>query len=275
LNQTAVAENPNREFAIGMARACGGAIIFSLPLIMTMEMWWLGYYMDRARLLLLVLVMIPLLIRLSSEAGFEETVDWRDDVVDAFVALGVGFALSAASLWLIGVLTPDLSITSMVAMVTLLAVPGSIGAMLGRAQLGTRDDQEPADPSWAEEIFHMLVGALFLAFNVAPTEEMVLIAYRMTPWHALALAVVSLIVMHAFVYAVEFRGHSAVPPGTPEWSVFLRFTAVGYAVALCISLYVLWTFGRADGTGAIEVTKAVLVLGFPAAIGAASARLIL
>ena len=34
-------------------------------------------------------------------------------------------------------------------------------------------------------------GAIFLAFNVAPTEEMILLAFRMTAWHALALALVS------------------------------------------------------------------------------------
>lgn len=275
LNHTAVAENANRAFAVGLTRAFGGAIIFSLPLIMTMEMWWLGYYMDRFRLLLLLLLMIPLLARLSSEAGFEETVSLTDDVVDAFVALGVGFICSAAALGLIGILTPDLSVASIVAMVTLLAVPGSIGAMLAQAQLGSDQNPQPAEPTYFEEIFHMGIGALFLAFNVAPTEEMIVIAYSMRAWHALALTVVSLMVMHAFVYAVEFRGRSGIPPGTPEWSVFLRFTVVGYAVALCISAYVLWTFGRADDTNLTELVKSVLVLGFPAAIGAAAARLIL
>jgi len=64
---------------------------------------------------------------------------------------------------------------------------------------------------------------------------MILIAYTMTKWHALALAVVSLLMMHAFVYAVEFRGQATIPWGISVWSVFLRFTVVGYAVVLCIS----------------------------------------
>jgi putative integral membrane protein (TIGR02587 family) len=104
---------------------------------------------------------------------------------------------------------------------------------------------------------------------------MILIAYMMTPWHALALVLVSLLLMHAFVFAVEFKGQSTLPPGTPQWSAFLRFTVVGYALALLVSLYVLWTFGRTDGTGFAEVVSTTVVLGFPAAIGAAAARLIL
>ena len=41
---------PERDLWIGVARAFGGAIFFSLPLLMTMEMWWLGFYMDRLRI---------------------------------------------------------------------------------------------------------------------------------------------------------------------------------------------------------------------------------
>ena len=53
--------------------------------------------------------------------------------------------------------------------------------------------------------------------------------------------------MHAFVYALEFQGTASIPPETPFWSVFLRYTIVGYAVALLMSLYMLWTFGRTEG----------------------------
>ena len=55
----------------------------------------------------------------------------------------------------------------------------------------------------------------------------------------------------------------------------MRLTIVGYALALLISLYVLWTFGRLDGAAVAEIVMATLVLGFPAALGASVARLIL
>jgi Putative integral membrane protein (DUF2391). len=32
----------DRDYAIGLARAFGGTVIFGLPLLMTMEMWSLG-----------------------------------------------------------------------------------------------------------------------------------------------------------------------------------------------------------------------------------------
>ena len=68
---------------------------------------------------------------------------------------------------------------------------------------------------------------------------MVVLALRMTPWHGLALAALSLLLMHGFVFAVEFRGAPARPHGTSGWSLALRFTVVGYAISLLVSAYVL------------------------------------
>ena len=84
--------HPNRDYAIGLARAAGGAIIFSLPLLMTMEMWFLGFYMDRARLLLFLLLNFAMLVVLSRFVGFEPTATLRDDVLDGVEAACVQLA---------------------------------------------------------------------------------------------------------------------------------------------------------------------------------------
>lgn len=269
-----------RQFAIGLARAFGGALIFSLPLLMTMEMWALGVHMDDLRLALFLILTIPLLIGLSYHAGFEDTFDLKEDAVDAFVALAVAFITAAIALSLFGIFKPGMSLDEIIGKIAIQAVPGSIGALLAQSQLGVRqadedeEGQETVD-SYGGELFIMLVGALFLALNLAPTEEMVLIGYKMTEWHALALVLASLVIMHGFVYAVEFRGGLKHAEGISPQSAFLRFTVVGYAIALLISAYVLWSFGNLDGTSLQESVLAMVVLAFPAAVGAAAARLIL
>ena len=55
---------------------------------------------------------------------------------------------------------------------------------------------------------------------------------------------------------------------------FLHFTVPGYAIALGTSLFMLWAFGRTDGQALPGTVAATVVLGFPAAIGAAAARLL-
>lgn len=272
----------DRLFAVGLARAFGGAVFFSLPLLMTMEMWWLGFYMDRFRLALFMVLMLPLLIGLDYYSGFRETSSWGEDIVDGLVGYGVGFIAAAVILLLLGIIDIGTAPREAIGKISIQAVPASFGAVLAASQLSSggddgEDPKESVEPAggYRTELLFMTAGAVFLAFNVAPTEEMLLIASKMPPWNAVALALASLAMMHAFVYAVGFRGSHTAPEGTPWWSIFLRFTVVGYAIALAVSAYVLWTFGRIDGPGSVLHLQMVIVLGLPASLGASAARLIL
>jgi putative integral membrane protein (TIGR02587 family) len=269
---------PAREFGIGLARAFGGAIFFALPLFMTMEMWQLGFYMDRLRLAIFLAVFIPMLIGLSHYAGFEETDRWIDDVRDCFVALLVGFVTSAAVLTLGGVVQWRMPLRETVGQIALAAIPASVGAALAESLLGSTEpgeERKRREMGYGGELFLMAAGAIFFAFNIAPTEEMILVAVKMTGWQIVAAGVISLLLMHAFVYAVEFRGRHVPPEGVGAWSLFLRFTVVGYALALLMSAYVLWTFGRLDDSSLAFQIATTMVLAFPASLGAAAARLVL
>jgi putative integral membrane protein (TIGR02587 family) len=188
----------------------------------------------------------------------------------------VAFTTAAIILPLFGAVRWTMPLDEIVGKLALQAVPGSIGALLARSQLGSRDEQErEVTESYGFEIFLMAVGGLFLSLNVAPTEEINVIASRISAWQALTLFALSLAVMHAFVYFLEFRGGHQIPEQASGFGLFLRYTVAGYAVCLLVSLYVLWTFGRTDGAPAHQVLTMAYVLSFPASLGAASARLIL
>ncbi|MBW3572485.1 MAG: TIGR02587 family membrane protein [Gemmatimonadetes bacterium] len=269
----------DRKFFVGLARAFGGAVFFSLPLLMTMEMWWLGFYLDRTRLLIFMVAMLPMLVALDHYSGFQETTSWGEDVVDGIIAYGVGLVTSLVVLLLFGIVNLEQPLREAVGKVAIQSVPAGIGAVLANSQLAGEghgdQEQRKRRAGYGAEVFFMVAGALFLAFNVAPTEEMVLIAFIMTPWHAVALVLASLVMVHAFVYSSGFRGTPPAPKGTPGWSLFLRFSVVGYAAALLVSAYVLWTFGRFEDGALTAYVMMTVVLGFPAALGAAGARLIL
>ncbi|MCD2184720.1 TIGR02587 family membrane protein [Rhizobium sp. GN54] len=275
-----VADFDHRRFVVGLSRGIAGALLFALPMFLTMEMWELGFYIDRARLCLLLTVNVPLLIVLARRIGFERTSSWREAVRDAAIAYFLGILASTAILVAIGVLRLGQAATEIVGTVALQAVPASIGALLGRSQLGQHQDDKdeegsPPDTSYAGELFMMAVGALFLGLNVAPTEEMILLSYKMTPWHAIAVILASIALMHGFVYALSFSGGHGLEEGTPGWHAFVRFTVPGYLVAFLVSVYCLWTFHRFDDVDLVEAAITAGVLGFPSGIGAASARLIL
>jgi len=269
--------SPTRDYTIALARAFGGAVIFSLPIFMTMEMWELGVSANRLRLSLLLLLQIPLLIGLSHLCGFERTPSWFDDVVDAFVALAVGYVAAFVVLVMFGEITSTLRWDAAVGKIALQGVPGSIGALLAQSELGQHGGEriKNSGKSHKWQFLIMLVGSLFLGLSIAPTEEVIMLSQQMSAFQGIVMILVSLLIMHAFVYAVEFRGSAPVPENATLAGLFLRYTIPGYAVATLVSFYLLWTFGRIDGTSISSVIMACVVLAFPASIGAAAARLIL
>ena len=270
------AGSANREYARGLARAFAGAVIFSLPLLMTMEMWWLGFYMARPQLIAFCLVNFLVLVGLSRASGFEETHSRLEDVLDAFAAYAVAALCALAILSIFGVIDAGMPAEEIAGKVAIQAVPGSFGAMIASKQLGASDDSEQVDrwrTTYQGQLFLMLAGALFLGFNVAPTEEMVLISYQMTPLQALVLVLLSILILHAFVYSVGFSGQKK--HGDRSFaSVLLHYTLGGYAIAVAVSLYVLWTFGRTEGVPLAQIAMMTAVLAFPGAVGAAIARLV-
>ncbi len=120
----------------GMGRAFGGALIFALPMIMTMEFWSLGFYISQYKLALLLAVTVPLLTVASWVSGFERNRAWGDSLVDAFVALTIGAAMSASTLFLFGVIAADMPASEILGKVAIQSFPAGLGAVLARSQLG-------------------------------------------------------------------------------------------------------------------------------------------
>lgn len=275
----AASSAPAFDFLTGIGRAFGGAVLFAFPLMMTMEMWQLGYYLDRFKLALFIAVTLPILFGLSYYSGFERTTSLAEDAEDAFLAFGVGFIASALLLALFGIVTTDMPPTEIVGKIAVQTVPASIGAIVASKQFhsgGDADDEgsEEKRPTYPGELFLMGAGALFVGFNVAPTEEMLVIAFSMTAWHTLALAFLSLVMLHGLVYTVGFAGQEESADNHGFLLTFIHFTVTGYSIAILVSLYVLWTFERTIGTSFGEMATMVVVLAFPASLGAATARLI-
>lgn len=271
---------PNRDYAMGLARAVAGAIIFGLPLLMTMEMWFLGIAVHPGRLLVFLAANFVVLVGLSRFGGFERTDTLAEDVMDALAAMGVGILGSAAVLWLLAIVDGAMPLDEIAGKIAIQSVPMSFGAMIARKQL-SGGGEEPADAKealrgagYGGQLFLMAAGALFLSFNVAPTEEMILIAYMMSTWQLLLLILASMLLLHLFVYRLGFAGQESRAQGAGVARTVLSYTIPGYGIALAVGLYVLWTFGRTDGTAIDQVAATTAVIAFPGALGAAIARLV-
>lgn len=276
---TAAAQGSHRHHfahAANFGRGFAGALVFGLPLMMTMEMWWLGFTLSGPMLLQFALVNLALLVALSRVSGFDESRGAIEDILDALAAFGMGAITSAAVLALFAEIDSATPASEIAGMIVIQAIPASFGAMIADKLFG--EDEKAGGHrtrrrSYAGQLTLMLAGALFLSFTMSPTEEIGLISFRMTAWHALATMAVTVAVMHILVYSVGFASRS-VGDDDAGLSVLLRFTLVGYGIAALASAYILWTFGRFDGLGWASVAQMIVVLAFPAGIGAAIARMV-
>ncbi len=263
----------------------------------------MGFTMDPLRAAILLGLMMPILVGLAFYSGFENRVGLLGATVDAFVAYAVGAVVCGIMLNALAVLHWNQAPNEIVGRIILQTLVASFGAVLAASQMGGGTPAEDegdseTEPSVEEEsevtnqiqacqnsdnslfgylreMFFMLAGSLFLALNVAPTEEIIVLAFKMQAGHAVAIVLLSLVIMHAFVYRVKFLGQEETSEEHSVISVFFRFTVPGYAIALLTSLFLLWVFGRLEYTAFDETVMACTVLGLPASVGAASARLIL
>jgi putative integral membrane protein (TIGR02587 family) len=251
----------NISYAVGLLRALLGAMIFALPLTMTNEMWDLGVTMEPLRLALLLALTFPLLVALSFYAGFEATFSLRDNVLDAFAAITVSTISCGAVLGLFGI----------IGTLAVLSFGASVGALLADKQFndsGT-EKEDKAGPGFGGRMFVMAVGAIFLSLNVAPTNEVEIIASNIDPLQAVGLLCASFLAL-GLVLAMADPGN-----GNVSWVCRVRRAFAGYGMCLLLAGFILWCFGRYDGLALGEAVECAIVLGFPAALGAGAARLIL
>jgi putative integral membrane protein (TIGR02587 family) len=284
---------PVRQSLSDYSRGIVGGLLFSLPLLYTMEVWWAGFLAGPPRLLALLGATFVLLLGYNHFAGLRRDVSFQATVGEAVEEMGLGLLLAALVLWLTGRIEASMGLREVLGKVVVETAVVAIGVSVGKAQLGSGggrrggdqgapgagSDGDQGSEDGAPGFFGQLViaacGALLIAGNVAPTEEIVLVAAETGAGKLLALLLLSLLVTAAVLYHADFRGaeRSVRRPAGP--ADVAAGTAMMYGVALAVSAGLLWFFGRFDGAAAPLVVAQTVVLGFPAALGASAGRLLL
>ncbi|HEX7022312.1 MAG TPA: TIGR02587 family membrane protein [Trueperaceae bacterium] len=268
-----------RRTAVAYARGVAGGLLVGVPMLMTSEMWIAGFAMPPWRLLQFFLINYLILLMLEYYTGFQDEGDWWVVAQDAVVAYGIGIVVAALLLLAFDLIHPGLSLRETVGIIALEAIPVSIGAVIAISLLGQQREQGSERRKreagfWGQQAI-ALGGAVVFGFNVAPTMEPVIVGYSMTPWHTMAVLLLSLVQMHAIVYGLEFRGSYRQPEETPWYQVFLEKGTISYAASLLVAAYLLWTFGRIGvGMAAAPAVHLIVALGYVTSLGAAAGKLV-
>jgi putative integral membrane protein (TIGR02587 family) len=277
-------KRPWRQSAQEYARGVVGGLFFSLPLLFTMEVWWAGFVLPPGRLLVGLLVTLLLLIGYNRYAGIRKDADFLDTLIESVEELGLGIVVAAGSLWLFGRITLEMPVDEIVGKTVTEAVVVAIGVSIGTAELGGADHEDQgvdgAQPSrrhpWRallDQFALALCGAVLVAANIGPTEEIPLLASEATPERLLGVVALSIVLAMVVLYFSDFMG--AQPVSDVGWAHVLRWTAITYAAALLASVGLLGFFGRFEQIGPAMVIGQTVMLALVATLGASAGRLLL
>lgn len=266
-----------REYARGVA----GGLIFSLPLLYTMEVWWAGFTSHPFRLAVYVAATFALLLGYNYFAGLRRDSCFSEVVIDSVEEMGLGILVALLVLWLLGRVTSEMPLQEVAGKTVIEAMTVAVGVSVGTAQLGAGGgDGEDKGVGGGERVGFggqtviALCGAVLFGANVAPTEEIVMIAVEITAWRLLGLALLSLSLGALVLYYSEFAGSKKYVVFDRRHDVLVG-VVVTYAVALVSSAAILLFFGRFDGQGLATCVAQTVVLGVAATLGASAGRLLL
>lgn len=256
-----------------LMRGVAGGVLLGVPLLYTQEVWDHGVTLAPAVILVLLAIAFGLGMALSYYVGFRAGRTHRP-TEDAIVGFGLSFVIAFVLLLLLDRIRLDMPLENLLGVVALTSVPIGIGFAIGSALAPASGGKGSERMEGGQgDLLAAAAGAVVLSLNIAPTEEPIRLGQELG-WIRLALLVgMSLLLPYLIVFEAEFggrhlrRGHVG-PTQHPSTE-----TMLAYLVAFVLSGAMLWAFGRLDGVDGPALAS-VVVLSFPASLGAALGRML-
>lgn len=276
-------------------RGVSGGLLFGIPLLYTMEVWQIGSLTKPPALLVIISVTYIVVFLLNQEAGFRNKRyrTLKNSLMESVEALAIGLVCSAFILILLQQINPLTSLDEALGKVILEGVPFSIGVVLSKLIL-SQESPPPAEQTSGQSYFKpqkfqknkislratiddvsaTFLGALFVGFNIAPTEEVRVLAGKASaPW-LIAIITVSLLISYCIVFAAGFRNQQERHSQKGLFQTPKTETIVSYFISLITSVLMLWFFQQLSFSDpGFLWLRSTLILGLPATIGGAAGRL--
>jgi putative integral membrane protein (TIGR02587 family) len=278
-----------------VVRGASGGMLFGIPLLYTMEVWWIGSFTSPLRMLAVLAASFVVVFLLNRTAGFRSTKDIRlaDALRDSVEALAIAALCVLGLLVILREITSQTSLQEGLGKVVYEATPFAFGVALARHFLRRsrtegydededEDEEDESDDDSDEgalnatvaDVGATLLGSVFVAFNISPTDEVPMIAAAMSPAWLLALIGTTLVISYCIVFEAGFSDQEKRRSDRGGIQSPITETLACYLLALLASFALLWFFQRSSfQQSPVQVLSQVVVLGLPAAIGGAAGRL--
>ncbi|MEH2170599.1 MAG: TIGR02587 family membrane protein [Nostoc sp.] len=273
--------------------ACGG-FLFGIPLLYTMEVWWIGSLAKPQLIMMAIALMFIVVYLLNQIEGFRKRrYSWlaAQTAMDTVEAIAIGLACSTFVLLLLRELTPETSLKESLGKIIFESVPFALGVALANQLLGDTEnsngkgqgsDRENSTTKNKKDELHTtftdvggtLIGATIIAFNIAPTDEIPMLAAATSPPWELAMIAASLLISYGIVFQAGFSNQQK---RRQQKGIFQRpssETIMSYLVSLLAGAFMLWFFQKLTLSDPWTMwLDHTLILGLPATIGGAAGRL--
>lgn len=273
-------------------RAASGGFLFGIPLLYTVEVWAIGSSTQPLWLLAVLGTTLLVVWLLTQVEGFRQTLALHplEAVMESIEAVGIGLLCAALALVLLQRITLETPRSEMLGKLVFEGVPFSLGAALTRSILSRNQNRDrrtvsrphrQTSPTLASlrdtlnDLDATLIGAILIAFSIAPTEEVPLLASSLPPLWLLLIMAASLGLSYAIVFASGFTDRTERQQRGLLLSPITE-TMAAYLVALAASATMLVFFQQltlADPWP--EWLSDCLVLGLPASVGGAAGRILI
>jgi len=283
--------NWNRELEDITRGACGG-FLFGIPLLYTMEVWWIGSTVAPPLMLLAIVTTWAIVFLLNRTGGFRKAtnISFVNAARDTVEAVAIGLACTTIMLMILQEVTLQNQLSEVIGKVIFESVPFSLGVALSNQFLSSSPDENQNQLSEQSEdctkasklqssgtladISATLVGAIVIACSIAPTDEIPLLAAATSEGWLLATIAVSLLISYGIVFEANFANKSKRRQQQGIFQSPLSETIMSYLVSLVAAAIMLWFFQQLDFSdpGSMWLSY-TLLLGLPATIGGAAGRL--
>ena len=286
-------------------RGAAGSFLFGIPLLYTVEVWAIGSSTDPIRLLWVQAATFIVVLLLTQIEGFRRSLSINpiETVLESIEALGIGIVCAAIALVLLRRITLETPLSEALGKLIFEGVPFSLGVTLARSTLSRRpnSDRRTTESDFTAKLSDTLggtlgsslggtlgtaiadtlvdidatiIGAIVIAFSIAPTEEIAIIASALPPLWLLLIMGASVVISYVIVFASGFADRSQRAERGLLLSPITE-TLVAYLVVLLASALMLVFFQQLGSSDPWqEWLGNIIVLGLPASVGGAAGRIL-
>lgn len=272
-----------------------GGFLFGIPLLYTMEVWFIGSYVEPAILLSILAITFVIVLLLNQIEGFrpQPSTTLQEAIAETIETLAIGLTCAALIMIILQEINWQTSLSEALGKIVFEGVPFSIGVAFSRSLLSEQpqadsdndsDNNNPHSQSgqqksivWKDTVSDLIatmIGSLFIAFSIAPTDEIDMLAASASSVWLLIIMLASLLISYGIVFASKITNYQNRLQQSGIFQSPQSETIISYLVSLLVGILMMWFFHKLTFSNPWFIwLRYGIILGLPACIGGAAGRL--